>query len=259
MRRLLTISTYSLALLWGVPLFWVIITAFRPDGGSGFSFANFVNAWNAAPFLQYYFNTTIIALVVFAFQFVTTTLAAYAFARLSFPFKNTLFILYLIQIMIPVDVLIFPNYGTIAGLGLVDSKLGIMIPYFISAFGVFLLRQAFKGIPIELEEAAKMEGCSLWHMLWYIYVPLAKPTFVAFGLVSISHQWSNFLWPLIVTNSVNNRPLSVGLSIFAKTTESSAQWGQLAAATLLVIFPLVLAFFIFQKQFISSFMQSGIK
>ena len=134
-----------------------------------------------------------------------------------------------------------------------------MLPYFISAFGIFLLRQTFKGIPYELEEAAKLEGCNRLQTIWHVYVPLAKPTYIAFGLISISAQWSNFLWPLIITDSDSNRPLTVGLAMFAKTSDSGAQWGVVAAATLFVIFPLLLAFFLFQRQFISSFMHSGIK
>src|SRR5690606_23762439 len=113
-------------------------------------------------------------------------------------------------------------------------KLGIMIPYFATAFGVFLLRQTFKSIPSELEEAARMDGCNVFQVIWHVYVPLAKPTYIAFGLISVSHQWSNFLWPLVVTNSVENRPLTVGLSIFAKSFETGAQWGEVSPATLLV-------------------------
>lgn len=265
MQRLVTISTYILAVLWAIPLFWLVITAFKPGTEAtnltslSFSLENFKNAWEAAPFAQYYLNTLIIVLGILFVQLVTATLAAYAFARLEFKGKNIIFMLFLVQIMIPVDVLIFPNYSILSSMSLVDTKLGIMLPYFATAFGIFLLRQTFKGIPYELEEASRMDGCNIFRIIWHVYVPLARPTYVAFGLISVSHQWSNFLWPLIVTNSVENRPLTVGLSIFAKSFETGAQWGVVTAATLLVIFPMLLAFFIFQKQFISSFMHSGIK
>jgi sn-glycerol 3-phosphate transport system permease protein len=134
-----------------------------------------------------------------------------------------------------------------------------MLPYFASAFGIFLLRQAFKSIPYELEEAARIDGCNLFQILRHVYLPLAKPTYIAFGLVSVSTHWNDFLWPLIVTSSVENRPLTVGLSIFAKSSETGAQWAEVTAATLIVIFPLLLAFFIFQRQFVDSFLKSGIK
>ncbi|WP_019240907.1 MULTISPECIES: carbohydrate ABC transporter permease [Bacillus] len=261
MKRLITISTHVLALLWALPLFWIFYMAFKNTKAEGYSFTldNFINAWNTAPFGQYYVTTFIVVIGILLVQIVTMTLAAYAFARLEFFGQNIVFMLFLIQIMIPIEVLIFPNTDTITQLGLYDSKWAIMVPYFVTSFGIFLMRQTFKGIPYELEEAAKMEGCNRLSILWNVYIPLAKPTYIAFGLISVSHQWSNFLWPLIVTDSVENRPLTVGLSMFAKASESGAQWGVVAAATLFVALPLLLAFFIFQKQFISSFMHSGIK
>lgn len=261
MNRLISISTHVLGLLWALPLFGIIYMAFKDASAEGYAltFGNFVEAWNSAPFGQYYINTIIIVLVILFVQIFTITLAAYAFARMNFFAQGFIFMLYLIQIMIPSDVLIFPNSNTIAELGIYDTKLAIMVPYFISAFGIFLLRQTFKGIPYELEEAAKMEGCNRLQIIWNVYIPLAIPTYVAFGLISVSAQWSNFLWPLIITDSDSNRPLTVGLSMFAKASDSGAQWGVVCAGTIFVILPLLLAFIIFQKQFVSSFMQSGIK
>ncbi|TGU85694.1 carbohydrate ABC transporter permease, partial [Mesorhizobium sp. M00.F.Ca.ET.186.01.1.1] len=182
-----------------------------------------------------------------------------AFAKLRFWGRDVLFVLFLVQLMVPADILIFPNYNVLRDLSLLDTKIGIMLPYFASAFGVFLLRQTFKTIPHELEEAARMEGCSWLQILWRVYVPLAKPTYIAFGLVSVSYHWNNFMWPLIITNSVENRPLTVGLAIFAQSFETGAQWAEVSAATVMVIFPLVLAFLLFQRQFINSFIHSGVK
>jgi sn-glycerol 3-phosphate transport system permease protein len=265
MTKLLRISMYVLAAAWAVPLSWLIWTAFRPGHLSTsftlshFTFENFTSAWQGAPFGQYYLNTLIIVLGILFVQIVTITLAAYAFARLRFWGKNVLFLIVLVQLMIPAEALIFPNYNIISGFGLLDTKMGIMLPFFASAFGIFLLRQTFKSIPYELEEAARLDGCHLLQIIWKVYVPLAVPTYVAFGLVSVSHHWSNFLWPLIVTSSDSNRPLTVGLARFAQSFETGAQWAEVTAATCIVIFPLVLAFFIFQRQFVESFMQSGIK
>ena len=192
MNRLISISTYVLALLWAFPLFGIIYMAFKDakEESYAITFQNFVDAWNSAPFGQYYVNTIIIVTVILVVQLVTITLAAYAFARMRFIGQSIVFMLYLVQIMIPMEVLIFPNSSTIAQLGIYDSKLAIMVPYFISAFGIFLLRQTFKGIPYELEEAAKMEGCNLLQTIWHVYVPLAKPTYIAFGFISVSHQWN---------------------------------------------------------------------
>ncbi|KPV61338.1 ABC transporter permease [Paenibacillus sp. A3] len=257
---------YIFALVWLVPLVWVTSTAFRPKQlalqpglSLEFTLDNFTRVWAAAPFAQYYVNTLLIVVCVFAVQMVTATMAAFAFARVRFRGQNLVFLLFLVQIMIPADVLIFPNYNVLKELSLLDTKLGIMLPYFASAFGIFLLRQMFKTIPPELDEAAVMEGCSKWQVLWKIYFPLARPSYIAFGLVSVSYHWNNFLWPLIITNSVENRPLTVGLAIFAQSFETGAQWTEVSAATLMVIAPLLAGFLLFQRQFMNSFIQSGIK
>jgi sn-glycerol 3-phosphate transport system permease protein len=255
-----------LSVLWLVPLIWMAVTAFRPKQVAleslfslQFTLANFGRVWEAAPFAQYYVNTVLLVVAVFAVQMLTVTMAAYAFARLEFWGKTAVFLLFLVQIMVPADVLIFPNYSVLKELSLLDTKLGIMLPYYASAFGIFLLRQTFKTLPSELDDAAVVEGASKWRILWTIYVPLSRPAYLAFALVSVSYQWNNFLWPLIVTNSVENRPLTVGLAIFAQSFEVGAQWTEVSAATLLVIAPLMLLFLLFQRQFINSFIHSGIK
>ncbi len=194
-----------------------------------------------------------------AVQFVFITMTGYAFARLNFYGKNILFMLFLTQLMITPDVLIMPNYSFMGQLGLVDTKLGVILPFFASAMGTFLMRQTIKTIPYELEEAARMDGCSLPRMLVQIYVPLLKPVYIAFGLISSSYQWNNFLWPLVMINSVEKRPLTLGLAIFAMSYETGAQWSDVTAATLIVIAPLLVLFLFFQKQFIESFAHSGIK
>jgi sn-glycerol 3-phosphate transport system permease protein len=255
-----------LSVLWLVPLIWMAVTAFRPKQVAldslfslQFTLDNFGRVWEAAPFAQYYVNTVLLVVAVFAVQMLTVTMAAYAFARLEFWGKTAVFLLFLVQIMVPADVLIFPNYSVLKELSLLDTKLGIMLPYYASAFGIFLLRQTFKTLPSELDDAAVVEGASKWRILWTIYVPLSRPAYLAFALVSVSYQWNNFLWPLIVTNSVENRPLTVGLAIFAQSFEVGAQWTEVSAATLLVIAPLMLLFLLFQRQFINSFIHSGIK
>jgi sn-glycerol 3-phosphate transport system permease protein len=258
-----------LGLIFFAPLLWIFITSFSPpseviNGSNPFwvskpTFQNYMDAWEAAPFLRYYLNTFIIVFGILGVQLFTITLAAYAFARLDFKGKNILFILFLLQLMIQPEILLFPNYQVMAQLGLVDTKLAVMLPYWASAFGVFLLRQTFKQVPYELEEASKMDGSKWYQTLWHVYLPAARPTYVAFALVSVSTHWSNFMWPLIITDSVTNRPLTVGMALFAQSYETGAQWGMVTAGTMMVIFPLLIAFFIFQKQFVSSFMHSGIK
>lgn len=249
-----------------IPLFWVLRTAFTSKQYSMELFKlvlptleNFKSVFAAAPFATYYLNTLIVIIGVFAVQFIFTTLAAYAFARMNFSGKNILFMLFLTQLLITPDVLILPNYSFLSRLNLVDTHLGIMIPYFTSAFGIFLMRQTFKQIPIELEEAARIEGMNTWNIIWKIYVPLSKPSYIAFAIVSISYQWNNFLWPLVVTNSVENRTLSLGLAIFAQSYETGAQWGEVCAATVAVIAPLLMIFLLFERKITDSFARSGIK
>lgn len=270
MHRVINISIVSLlAICFAIPLIWAAITSITPPTEvttnvnpfslSNPTFSNYTEAWNAVPFIKYYINTFAIVFGVLSVQLLTLTLAAYAFARLNFIGKNIVFILFLTQLMIPPDILIFPNYTIMKELGLIDTKLAVMMPYWATAFGVFLMRQTFKQVPMELEEAARMDGCNWWQVLWNVYIPAAKPTYIAFSLVSISTHWSNFMWPLIVTNTVDSRPLTVGIAIFAQSFETGAQWGTVTAATILVIFPLLIAFFMFQRQFVTSFMHSGIK
>ncbi|NEW09753.1 carbohydrate ABC transporter permease [Paenibacillus sp. SYP-B3998] len=258
-----------LGIIFLIPLVWTVFTSFTPSSevitrANPFAivnptFSNYISAWTTVPFVRYYANTIMIVGGILAVQVITATLAAYAFARLRFIGQGIVFILFLVQIMIPAEILIFPNYTIIKQLGLVDTKLAIMLPFWASSFGVFLLRQTFKQIPLDLDEASKVDGCQWWRTLWHVYFPSAKPTYIAFGLISVSTHWSNFMWPLIVTNSVENRSLTVGLAIFAQTSETGAQWGTVTAATLLVVLPLLLAFFVFQRQFVESFMHSGLK
>jgi sn-glycerol 3-phosphate transport system permease protein len=258
-------AAWALAVLWMLPLIYAFWSAFHPpEYATRFellaplSLENFKVAWNQAPFARYFLNTFILVTTILAAQFVLCTLAAYAFARFEFPGKSIAFVFVLLQLMIMPEVLIVENYVTMSKLGLVDTITGIGLPYMASAFGIFLLRQTFKTIPKELEDAARVEGCSRLQILWKVYVPLARPTYVAYGLVSVSYHWNNFLWPLIITNSVETRPLTVGLAIFG-APESGVDWSIITAGTLLAVAPLLVAFLLFQRQFVQSFMHAGIK
>ena len=254
-----------LALLWISPLVYAFWAAFHPgeyavnfDLLAPLTLANFREALSQAPFPRYALNTFVLVTTILAAQLVLCTLAAYAFARYRFRGHQVAFALVLVQLMITPEILIVENYVTLARFNLVDTILGIGLPYMASAFGIFLLRQAFKSTPKELEEAARLEGCGTLGVLWRVYVPLARPTYLAYGLVSISHHWNNFLWPLIVTNSVETRPLTVGLGIFG-APESGVNWSIISAATLISVAPLLVAFLLFQRQFVQSFMYAGIK
>ena len=186
------------------------------------------------------------------------TLAAYAFARFEFFGRDVMFVLVLVQLLVMPDILIVENYRTMRFLGLLDTITAIGLPYMASGFGIFLLRQTFKTVPKELDDAARIEGANFLQILWKVYIPLAKPVYVAYGLVSVSYHWNNFLWPLIVTNSVETRPVTVGLSVFS-STDQGVDWSVITAATLMTSGPLLIAFLLFQRQFVQSFMRAGIK
>ena len=254
-----------LAVLWVLPLVYALWAAFHPPAfATRFSplapltLENFRRAWEVAPFARYVVNTVLLVTLVLAAQFVLCTLAAYAFARMTFPGRDVAFALVLVQILIMPDVLLVENYVTMSRLDLVDTVVGIGLPYMASAFGIFLLRQAFKQTPRELDEAAQVEGAGPLRVLLRVYVPLARPTYLAYGLVSVSYHWNNFLWPLVVTNSVETRPVTVGLGIFG-APETGVSWSVISAGTLLSVAPLLVAFVLFQRQFVQSFMRAGIK
>ena len=260
-----TIAAWLLGLLWLLPLLFAIWTAIHPsayvakfDLLAPITAQNFITAWESAPFARYFLNTMLLVTGILLAQFVLCTLAAFAFARFEFKGRDTLFMLVLVQLMVAPDVLLLENYITIRRLGLVDTLPAIALPYLASAFGIFLLRQTFKAIPKDFEEAARIEGCSTLGVLWRVYVPLGKPIYLAYGLVLVSFHWNNFLWPLIITNSVTTRPLTVGLAIFA-SVDQGIDWSIICAATLMTSGPLLIAFLLFQRQFVQSFMQAGIK
>ncbi|HZO04225.1 MAG TPA: carbohydrate ABC transporter permease [Burkholderiales bacterium] len=265
MTNLERAAAWLLAILWVSPLLYAFWAAFHPpefattfEPLAPLTLANFEKAWTYAPFARHFLNTVILVTMILGAQLVLCTLAGFAFARFDFAGRDIAFALVLLQLMIMPEVLIVENYSTMSKLGLVDTILGIGLPYMASAFGIFLLRQTFKTIPRELEEAARVEGCSWMGVLWRVYVPLARPTYLAYALVSVSYHWNNFLWPLVVTNSVNTRPLTVGLAIFG-APESGVDWSVISAGTLIAVAPLLVAFLLFQRQFMQSFMQAGIK
>jgi sn-glycerol 3-phosphate transport system permease protein len=258
-------GAWLLGLIWVVPLLFAVWAAIHPaEFASRFALTapltldNFTTAWQRAPFPRYFLNTFLLVTLILGVQFVVCTLAAYAFARVRFPGADLVFALVLIQLMITPDVLIVENYRSMARLGLLDTITSMGLPYMASAFGIFLLRQSFKQVPRELDDAAQIEGASTLGILWRVYVPCARPIYVAYGLVSVSFHWNNFLWPLIVTNSVEKRPLTVGLALFG-AAETGVDWSTICAATLISVAPLLIAFLLFQRQFVQSFIRVGIK
>ena len=255
-----------LALLWLAPLVWILVTSLKTnsevfDQSGGFlpdvlNFANYPNTLAVAPFGTYLMNSILVTGSILACQLVTITLAAYAFARLEFPGKSILFTLFLLQVMFPIYAIFLTNFLTLRELGLLNPLPAMIVPFVASGYGTFMLRQSFRQVPSELSDAARLDGCGHLRILWHVYLPLVKPTLIAFGIISV--HWNDYMWPLLVTNSDSVRTLPIGLGLLAKA-DSGADWPRLMAGTTMVVSPLLLLFVIFQRRFIDSFMHTGVK
>jgi len=258
------------ALLWAIPFAWMAVASVRPnDAGAAdlasliptgpLGLANFREAWSSGHFPLWYFNTILLCGGLLVVQCVTISLAGYAFARLRFRWRDALFYLFLLQLMLVPPILIVPNMTTLVALHLYDTLPGVMAPYCASAFGVFLMRQTFRTIPRDYEEAALVDGASRLVIIFRVLLPLARPGLVAFAIVSVTTHWNEFLWPLMATASPSTQVLTVGLASFTSGAEAGSEWGVIAAGTFLVAAPLLVVFVVFQRRFVSSFTLSGIK
>lgn len=249
--------------LTGIPAVW-----FKDDLSAGkvnFTFGetfknffqNYISAWNAAPFGRYYFNTVFVAMVTTFVEIIFAAMAAFAFAKMEFFGKNFLFTLFLATMMVPGEVLLVPNYITLTALGWIDSYYALIVPWVVSVFAIFLLRQHFMTIPNELYDAAMIDGLTKWRFLWTVLVPLSKPAVITGALLKFVGSWNSFLWVLIVTKSPEIRTLPVGLQNFSSATGSD--YHLLMAAATFSIIPVVILFLITQKYFIAGIARSGLK
>ena len=220
-------------------------------------FYNYVQAWNAAPFARYFANSFFLASCTAIGVLVTSTLAAYAFARLNFYGKNAIFVLFLATMMIPFEVTMIPNYITVSRLGWINTYWAMIVPWIASVFGIFLLRQFFATIPGELYDAALLDGCGHFRFLTQIVLPLSRPALISVGLFNFLGSWNAFTWPLIVTREEKMYPIQVGLRYFV--TESGTATQELMAAATITILPLVILYFFAQRQFIEGISTTGLK
>lgn len=218
---------------------------------------NFTKAWTKVPFGRYFLNTIIVSVAVMLGVIVTSSLAAYAFARMRFFGKDVLFYLFISMMMVPQPVYLIPSYVLLNHLGWINSYQALIVPWLANIFTIFLLRQHFKTIPQDLFDAASIDGCSRFRMLWQIVLPLSKSVIATAAIFSVIGSWNSFMWPLVMTNSEGLRVLQVGLSYFSQ--ESSSQTTLLMAASTFSIAPLIALFLLAQKQIISSFASSGLK
>lgn len=220
-------------------------------------FYNYVQAWNAAPFARYFANSFFIAGCTAVGVLITSTLAAYAFARLDFYGKNVIFLVFLATMMIPFEITMIPNFITISNLKWVNTYQAMIIPWIASVFGIFLLRQFFATIPQDLYDAAVLDGCGHFRFLTQVVLPLSRPALISVGLFNFLGSWNAFTWPLIVTREEKMYPIQVGLRYFV--TESGTDTQELMAAATITILPLVILYLFAQKQFIEGISTTGLK
>lgn len=251
-----------------LPLYWMIVTALKdrrevfsatPQWWPGrLEWGNFVQAWHGAPFGHFFVNSVVVSLAIVGLQLATASLAAFALARFRFPGQSIVFAGIVAALIIPVQVTFIANFITLQRLGWLDTYAALVAPYAASAFGTFLLRQAFLGIPRQLEDAARLDRCSGLAFLWHVLLPLSRPTVLAFSLVALVAHWNDYFWPLIVTTSDRARTLPIGLGMFIGQ-EVTTDWNLLMAVSLFVSAPMLVIFFVLQRYFVQSFIRSGIR
>lgn len=253
-------------LVFMIPFVWMIATALKPGAevfatppqlvGSQLRFANFSQAWSYVPFGRYMLNGLVVAVLGTALVCVTSILAAYAFARLDFRGRELIFLLYLITLMVPQEVMIVPMFILMQQLGWTNSYQALILPWAFSAFGTFLLRQFFLNIPNELEEAARADGANRLRILTSIVLPIARPAVAVLAVFTFINYWNSFLWPLIITNSTDLFTVPVGLNGFLG--QQGSQWHLLMAASTISMLPTVIMVLLLQRHLVRGIALSGL-
>ncbi|MDH6059033.1 carbohydrate ABC transporter permease [Chrysosporum bergii ANA360D] len=268
-QRIFTYGLLSaIALVTLFPLLWLLSTALKSPTENILqsppqifptqpTIDNFFRVWQALPFGQYLYNSTLVAVLTVALNLLFCSLAAYPLARLSFVGRNWIFIAIVSTIMIPFQIVMIPLYILTVQLGLRNTYLGIIFPSLASAFGIFLLRQAFMGVPKELEEAARIDGSSELGLWWYVMLPAIRPALVTLSIFVFIGAWSDFLWPLIVIQDESLYTLPLGVAKLAGTF--SLDWRLVAAGSLISIAPILLLFLFLQRYIVPTETSSGVK
>ncbi len=267
-----TIVTYlvlsAIAFLMLFPLMWLIGTSFKSPTEDVFAFPpqilptqptweNFVTVWQSYPFGQYLINSTVVAVCTVGSNLIFCSLAAYPLARLSFRGRELLFTLILATIMIPFQIIMIPLYILAVNLGLRNTYMGIILPNLASAFGIFLLRQALKAVPLELEEAARIDGCSELGIWWNIMIPAIRPALFTLAIFVFIGSWSDFIWPLIVLDDPDYYTLPLAVENLAGSF--SLDWRLVAAGSVISIAPILILFLLIQRYIIPTDVSSGVK
>lgn len=249
------------------PFIWMTLTALKGYGESilipptffprELRTENIAKAWHALPFIDLYYNTLMLMLGRVVCAIIFSAMAGYSFAKIKFPFRDAIFSIVLVQMMLPPQIFIIPQYLMVSKLGWLNTVAALIFPGFVSAFGTFLMRQFYKGIPTELEEAAIIDGCNYWRVFWKIMFPLSKNSLIALGIFTALFAYKDLMWPLIVNMSMEKMTLSAAIASFKG--QFSTDYPMVMACSLLAMWPMLLIYIVFQKQFIEGITLTGSK
>lgn len=271
MRRIRKVIVYVvlilLAIIMVIPFGWMILTALKTNQEAisvnpfyifpqnGWHWENFAKVWKSYDFIVLYKNTLLFILFRVICACLTATMAGYAFARLDFPGKKIMFSLVLIQMMIPAQIFIIPQYLMVSKLHLMNTIAGLVFPGMVTAFGTYLLKTGYQGLPKELEEAAKLDGCNVGQTFLYIMLPLTRSSMVSLGIFTALFAFKDLMWPMIVCTDSATTTLSAGLA--KMQGQYGSDYPTMMAATVLAVVPMVVLYIIFQKQFVEGIATSG--
>jgi multiple sugar transport system permease protein len=259
----------AMAVLTLLPLAWMVATSFKPPGEifsdqvrwlpeQWHAIANYRQAFVKAPLLRYLLNGVVVTLSIFVLQVAVALPCAYAIAKLRFRGRDTVFTLVLLGLMVPAQAVSVPIFLLFHHLGLLNSYAALILPWSLSVFGIFLMRQFFRTVPDDLLHAARLDGMSEFGIVWRVMLPTAMPALVAFGMLSLVWNWNDFFWPLLViqTESLATPPLGV---VFFNNAEAGTNYGPLMAAATVITAPLVIAFLVAQRWFIDGVTMTAVK
>lgn len=247
------------------PVYWMIITSLRPANRvfeqslwlTAASLDNYVYALGAIPIGRMLINTLIVSAVVTVIQLLTGLLAAYAFAHWRFRGDKIVHILIALTWLVPLQVVMIPNYLIVANLGLLDSVTALILPHFASALAVLLLLQAMRSFPNEVLEAARMDGAGSWRTLWEVIAPNLRGTIASLAILIFISTWNEYFWPLLLSRTPENSVIQIGIQMFMSS--EGTPWGPLMAASTMASLPVFILYIVLQRQVVSSFMKSGIR
>jgi multiple sugar transport system permease protein len=256
-----------LAIIWILPILWAIDTSLKAEGetttipvswlASHFTLAAYISTFATTGLFRWYFNSFLTSAIISVVTVVLASMAAFAFSRVPFRGRNILFWIILAGIMVPGQILIVPLFTQMQSFGMVDTYWGIILPQLASPISVFIFKQYFDGIPVELEEAAIMDGASRWRVYWQIWMPLARPAIAAVAIFAFVFSWNNFLWPFIVITGSNMMTVPVGLSTVQ--TSFGIRYAQIMATAVLAGIPVLIVFLFFQRQIVQGIAGTGLK